>query len=87
MRNSVIQQESTTILQTNVPMSKQTQQQQYSMSRKYKQKKQALTRISMLPEDTEGKVLGPALDVKCKINTGTNVMLIPHLQKVVPNNF
>ena len=30
----------------------------------------------MLPEDTEGKVIGPALYIKCKIDTGANVMPI-----------
>ena len=42
----------------------------------------------MLPEDTEGKITGPAFESKCKIDTGTatNVMPISNFQEIVPSN-
>ena len=35
-----------------------------------KERSQAFTRISMYPEDTNDKVNGPPIEVKCKIDTG-----------------
>ena len=48
-----------------------------------RQKSQAFTVVGMLPEDTEGKITGLAIETKCKIDTGTaaNVMPISTLQK------
>ena len=42
----------------------------------------------MLPEDTEGKITGPAIETKCKIDTGTaaNVMPIYTFRAIVPSN-
>ena len=40
----------------------------------------------MLSEDTEGKVIGPTIDVKCKIDTGAsaNMMPITTFRKLCP---
>ena len=47
---------------------------------------QAFTRISMCPEDTNGKISGPPIEVKCKIDTGTgaNIMHIYVFRKLCP---
>ena len=43
----------------------------------------------MLPEDTKCKVVGPAMDVKCKIDTdaGANVIQIFTFRKLCPAMF
>ena len=43
----------------------------------------------MLPEDTEGKITGLAIETKCKIETGTavNVMPISSFRKLFPAMF
>ena len=52
-------------------------------------KSQAFIRISMLPEDTKDKVIGPAIDVRCKIDTGAgaNVMPTSAFRKLHPAMF
>ena len=54
-----------------------------------RQKSQTFTSMSMLPEDTEGKVIGPTIDVKCKIDTvaGANRMPISTFRKLCPAVF
>ena len=43
----------------------------------------------MLPDDTYGKITGPAIETKCKIDTGTaaNVMPISTFRKLCPAMF
>ena len=50
---------------------------------------QALTIVGILQEETEGKIIGPAIDTKCKIDTGTavNVMPISTFRKLCPAMF
>ena len=43
---------------------------------------QAFTRIRMCPEDTNGKINGPPIEVKCKIDTGLGVMPIYVFRKL-----
>ena len=54
-----------------------------------RQKSQAFTIVCMLPKDTEGKITGPAIDSKCKIDTVTaaNIMPISTLRKLCPAMF
>ena len=49
-----------------------------------RQKFQAFTIVGMLPEDTKGKITGPAIEIKCKIDTGAaaNVMPISTFRKL-----
>ena len=53
-----------------------------------RKRSQAFTRISMCPEETNGKIIGPHIEVKCKINTGVgaNVMHIYFFRKPVSSN-
>ena len=52
-------------------------------------KSQAFTIVDMSPEDTEGKIIGPAIETKCKIDTGAaaNVMPIYTFRKWCPAMF
>ena len=44
----------------------------------YKPKRyQALTRVSMYPTDTSGKTTGKPREMKCKLDTGANVNVMP----------
>ena len=43
----------------------------------HRERSQAFTRISMCPEDTNGKINGPPIEVKCKIDTGAGVNIMP----------
>ena len=54
-----------------------------------KDKSQAFTVVGMSPEDTEGKIIGPAIETNCKIDTGAaaNVMLISTFEKLCPAMF
>ena len=54
-----------------------------------RQKSQAFTTVGILPEDTEGKITAPAIETKCKIDTGTavNVMPISTFRKLCPAMF
>ena len=54
-----------------------------------RQKSQAFTTVSMLPQDTEGKTIGAPIDVKCKIDTGAgaNVMPVSIFRKLCPDMF
>ena len=51
-----------------------------------RQKLQAFTIVGMSPGDTEDKIIGPAIETKCKIDTGaaTNVMPICTFRKLCP---
>ena len=54
-----------------------------------RQKLQAFTIVGMSPEDTEGKIIGPAIETKCKTDTGAaaNVMLFSTFKKLCPAMF
>ena len=54
-----------------------------------RQKSQTFTIVGMLSEDTEGKITGPAIETKCKIDTSTaaDVMLISTFRKLCPAMF
>ena len=54
-----------------------------------RQNLQAFTIVGMLPEGTEGTITGPAIETKCKIDTGaaTNVMPISTFRKLCPAMF
>ena len=54
-----------------------------------RQKLQAFTIVGMLPEDTEGKITGPAIKITYKIDTGraANVMPISTFRKLCPAMF
>ena len=53
-----------------------------------KEKSQAFTRISICPEDTNGKISGPSIEVKCKKDTvsGANVIPVICFQEAVSSN-
>ena len=54
-----------------------------------RERSHAFTRISMCPEDTNGKISEPCIKVKCKIDTGTgaNIMPIYVFRKLGPPMF
>ena len=54
-----------------------------------RKKSQAFTIVGLLPEDTEGKITGPAIETKCRIDTGaaTNVMPMSTFRKLCPAMF
>ena len=42
-----------------------------------RERSQAFTRISMCPEDTNGKSNEPSIELKCKIDTGSGANVMP----------
>ena len=58
-------------------------------SRQQREKSQAFTGISMCPEDTNGKISGPHIEVKCKMDAsaGANIMPIYVFRKLCPAMF
>ena len=42
-----------------------------------RERSQAFTRISMCPEDTNGKISGPPIEVICKIYAGAGANIMP----------
>ena len=50
---------------------------------------QAFTRVSMYPTDTSGRTIGKPIEMKCKLDTGASVNVMPLAAYILisPNEF